>query len=237
MLHILTAMETEDTTSFSSGKIVRLRMDSKNSGRVHVVLDSGLEFFVSLLEGADLKPEQVLSSEQVQRFYSESRFKQARSDAFALLSRRERSRREVQTHLLKKGYAKPTVARVLDCLEAENYLDDDRFCTLWIRSRQRIRPKGAYALRCELKQKGIGDEMIQRHIEQVDEESAAWDAVRSKLKQWAGLDRRRFVARAGGFLQRRGFGSHAVRRTIDRAWHALTGAAYESLDDSTSLDA
>lgn len=229
-------MESEDT-NFSSSKIIRLRMDSKNSGRVHVLLDSGLEFFVSLLEGADLKPEQVLTSEQVQRFYLEDRFKQARSDAFAQLSRRERSRREVQMHLLKKGYAKPTVARVLDCLEAENYLDDNRFCALWIRSRQRTRPKGVYALRCELKQKGIGDEMIQRHIGQVDEESAAWDAVRSKLKRWAGLDRRRFVSRAGGFLQRRGFGSQTVRRTIDRAWHALTGAAYESPDDSASFDA
>lgn len=229
-------MESEDT-NFSSGKIIRLRMDSKNSGRVHVLLDSGLEFFVSLLEGADLKPEQVLTSEQVQRFYLEDRFKQARSDAFAQLSRRERSRREVQMHLLKKGYAKPTVARVLDGLEAENYLDDNRFCALWIRSRQRTRPKGVYALRCELKQKGIGDEMIQRHIGQVDEESAAWDAVRSKLKRWAGPDRRRFVSRAGGFLQRRGFGSQTVRRTIDRAWHALTGAAYESPDDSASFDA
>ncbi len=223
-------MEFKDTTSFSPGKIVRLRMDSTNAGRVHVVLDSGLEFFVSLLEGADLKPEQVLSSEQVQRYYLEDRFKQACSNAFALLSRRERSRREVQTHLLKKGYAKPTVAHVLEYLEAENYLNDDRFCALWIRSRQRTRPKGAYALRCELKQKGIGDEMVQRHIGEVDEESAAWDALQSKLKRWAGLDRRRFVSGAGGFLQRRGFDSQTVRKTIDRAWQAMTGKPPENPD-------
>jgi len=230
-------MEPEDTALFCSGKIVRLRFDSKKAGQAHVLLDSGLEFSVSPLEAASLKSGQVLSSEQVQRFYLEDQFKQARSDAFALLSRRERSRREVQMHLLKKGYAKPTVVRVLEYLEAENYLDDDRFCALWIQSRQKTRPKGVYALRCELKQKGIGDEMIQRHVGQVDEEFAAWDAVRPKLKRWAGLDRRRFVSRAGGFLQRRGFGPHVVRRTIDRAWRALTGTAYESPDDSASFDA
>jgi len=237
VLRILTAMESEDTTSFSSGEIVRLRFDSKNAGQAHVLLDNGLEFSVSPLEAASLKSGQVLSSEQVRRFCLDDRFRQARADALAFLSRRERSRREVQTHLLKKGYAKPTVVQVLKRLDEENYLDDDRFCALWIQCRQRTRPKGVYALRYELKQKGIGDEMIQLHIGQVDEESAAWDAVQSKLKRWAGLDRRRFVSRAGGFLQRRGFGSHVVRRTIDRAWHALTGTAYESPGDSASFDA
>ncbi len=231
------AMEPEDTASFCSGKIVRLRFDSRNAGQAHVLLDSGLEFSVSPLESASLKSGQVLSSEQVQRFCLEDRFRQACADALAFLSRRERSRREVRTHLLKKGYAKPTVVQVLKRLDEENYLDDDRFCAIWIRSRQRTRPKGAYALRYELSQKGIGDEMIQRHIGQVDEESAAWDAVRSKLKRWAGLDRRRFVSSAGGFLQRRGFGSQTVRRTLDRAWNELTGKEFENPDDSASFDA
>jgi SOS response regulatory protein OraA/RecX len=85
-----------------------------------------------------------------------------------LLSVRSRSVAEMRRRLLALGYPAGLVDEVIGRLEALRYLDDHEFATSWVASRDRARPRGAGALRQELRQKGIAEATIRSVLEERD---------------------------------------------------------------------
>lgn len=149
--------------------------------------------------------------------------------AAAFLSVRQRSVEETRRRLKQLGYPPPLCDRVVDRLVELAYLDDDAFARAWVESRDRARPRGAVALRRELKRKGVPDETIRRVLqERADattvastppgggepsgsvEASADEMAARRLLeRRWSALSRepdpRRRRQRAYALLARNGF--------------------------------
>lgn len=80
--------------------------------------------------------------------------KTAKSYCLYLLSRREQSKKELQTKLLKKGFLRAEIDPVLAELAENDWQSDDRFAENYARSRLR-KGYGATAIRYELQKKGI----------------------------------------------------------------------------------
>ncbi len=68
---------------------------------------------------------------------------------------RPRSVQEVRRRLLDAGYRPGLVDGAIERLTALGYLDDAAFARSWLESRDRVRPRGAWALRDELRRKGV----------------------------------------------------------------------------------
>jgi regulatory protein len=75
--------------------------------------------------------------------------------AAALLAARPRTISDTRTRLTTMGFTAPLVETVIGRLVDLGYLDDARFATAWIEARDRSRPRGATALRQELRRKGV----------------------------------------------------------------------------------
>ena len=103
-------------------------------------------------------------------------------------------------------------------LQDERYLNDEEFVRFWLENRERFRPRGQRALRYELRQKGIGDELIDSLLTDLDEDELAWTAVEGKVAQWQNLDEATFKKKVLGFLSRRGFNHEVAHQAFDRAW-------------------
>jgi regulatory protein len=130
----------------------------------------------------------------------------------------------MRRYLDNKGYSSEAVKATIERLQQASYLDDEEFARSWLRDRERFRPRSRQALRYELRQKGIADEVIDAALADLKEDELAWVAVEKKLHQWRNLDEEEFKKKVLGFLGRRGFNYELAREVCERAWGSLYGA-------------
>ena len=96
--------------------------------------------------------------------------------AAAFLAVRPRSIGETTRRLRQLGYPQGLVDEVAARLIEAGYLDDDAFARSWVESRDRARPRGEFALRRELGQKGVSRTVVDEVLGERDEAAAGTDA-------------------------------------------------------------
>lgn len=203
--------------------ITGLVIQQHNKERVNVFLDGEYAFAVSLDAALGLKKGQQLSAGEIAGFKQEGESDLAYQRALRYLGMRPRSEQEMSSYLAEKGYAEEVTAAVLARLRTRGYVDDAAFARFWVDNRTRFRPRGARALRYELRQKGLDNPTIDEALEEQDEDAAAWAAAAAKAGRWADLPREEFDKKLIGFLARRGFSYAICRRMADRAWQEIQG--------------
>ena len=140
--------------------------------------------------------------------------------ALRYVSFRQRSVTEVRRRV-GKDFAQPVVEQVLASLSRYGYLDDADFARRWRDSRERRKPRGAFALRRELRVKGIADDVIDATLEGLDEADSAYRAAERRARQWlerGDMPYATFRRKLWDYLRRRGFGSGVARDTVARLW-------------------
>lgn len=197
--------------------ITALKIQKRSKDRVSVFVNDEYSFAVELFAATDLKKGEELSEARIEQLKLEDKKNRAYISTIRFLGFRPRSRMETKRYLQGKGYSPETVAGTVDRLVQEKYLDDYEFARFWLRNREQFRPRSAYALRCELRQKGIDDDAIEAALVDFDEHASAWAAVESKLQHWHSLCERDFKKKVVGFLNRRGFDYETCASIFDRA--------------------
>ena len=145
----------------------------------------------------------------------------AKSDAYRLLARRPRTRKDVRTRLEQRGHPEEAVRITLNDLSELGYLDDRGFSREWCRQRMESRPLGARGLRRELVQKGVAPSIAEEVIEEIfaieNESLIARRLVRARLKKGNEITSPKDIRRMRGFLVRRGFSPDTVNRALSAA--------------------
>ena len=141
--------------------------------------------------------------------------KQARKLALNWLARREHSRGELYIKLQRKGCDESVAEQVLEQLERERLLSDDRFIESLMQARRR-RGYGPLRIRQELKEKGVAPETIERWL---DVGSRDWieDMKRVRNKKFGGKIPKGYAERAtqARFLQYRGFTFEQIQQVLN----------------------
>jgi regulatory protein len=81
--------------------------------------------------------------------------------AARFLEVRPRAEAEVRRRLRDAGYRSDLVEGAIERLVALGYLDDAAFARAWVESRDRAHPRGARALRDELRRKGVAADVVE----------------------------------------------------------------------------
>ena len=191
--------------------ITRLKFRRRGAA-VEVHINGGAAFCLDALSAARLAVGQTLDADQLAALQEDAAQGRAWRQALAYLGRRDRSRREMEAYLQRKGCPESIRGRIVERLEAENYLNDAAFARKWVESRLRTSPRGRRALGYELRQKGIEARLIAGLLSDVSEEGPAWTAAQSRLRQWRGLDPQTLQSKMRRFLAGRGFSSDTIRR-------------------------
>lgn len=98
--------------------------------------------------------------------------------------------------------------RLLDRFTEVGLVDDEAFARSWVESRQRSRGLARRALAQELRRKGVDDDTARTALDDLDpaqEEAAARDLVRKKLRSMRGVDNATATRRLAGLLARKGY--------------------------------
>jgi len=135
--------------------------------------------------------------------------------ALGYLARREHSRLELMQKLSKKPFsAGVDLPSLCDDLEASNYLSDERFAEMFVRSRV-ARGQGEMKIRYELRQRGVKEYLIDAAVL---EEGADWLllAKEQREKRFGRKIPKDFKERArqSRFLAGRGFSGDIISRVF-----------------------
>jgi regulatory protein len=207
-------------------KITALEPQVTNPERINVFVDGRFLLGVnaSVVFQMGLQPEQELEPVQLEELQSEAGLQQAVDRAYNYLSYRPRSREEVRRYLRRKETPPETIEAALARLDRLDLINDHTFTSFWVESREQFSPRGARALKNELRMKGVEREVVEEMIDDEKDEERALLAGRKKalpLVRIPGMDFATFRARLGSFLQRRGFGYEVSTRTIRALWKEL----------------
>ncbi len=151
--------------------------------------------------------------------------------ALRLLALREHSRVELERKLVEHAADAAELRALLDQLEAQGWLDAQRFAASLVRRRARF---GSARIAQELRSHGLDDALVAqalREREGDDEAARALAALRRRHPQPAADAKQR--ARQQRFLQARGYTAEAVRA----AMKAHRGDADDAPDDDNGDDA
>ena len=131
-----------------------------------------------------------------------------------ILSHREHSEFELRKKLQGRNFLTETVEQVIGELKDNDYLSDDRYTEVYVRSRIE-RGDGPIKIRHELARKGVSGRLIDLHLDHSDD---FWEIVLRNIKV------RKFGAAAPGdykewatqarFLQSRGFTAEQIRKVV-----------------------
>jgi regulatory protein len=196
--------------------ITALRLQTKNKERVNVYLDDAYGLSVQLNVAMTLRRGQELSEGTLAALRKEDGAERAYDRALNFLSYRPRSEREVRAYLAQRDLQDEAIERIVERLKRARLVDDDAFARYWVDNRTQFRPRGAWALRSELRQKGVADGIIEHVLSALDEEASAMQAAQKHLRRFQGLDEEMFRRRLLSFLQRRGFGYQIANQIVDR---------------------
>ena len=213
-----------------SGKVTALRAQERDSQRINVFIDGAFAIGISLntLSRERLYVGQELSAEDFERLERAESVDKALHAALRFLEARPRSLSEIRERLQRKGFAPEAAAAALERLQELGLADDTAFARFWVENRQTYRPRGANALRDELRRKGVSGTVIAQTLDDTelvgDEHSRALELGRATLPKYLGApDYATFARRLGGFLQRRGFGFDVVRPVVEQLWQEREG--------------
>ncbi len=207
-------------------RITALEPQVNNPERINLYVDGhfllGVNAEIVLKMG--LQVEQELLPEQLEQLRSEEAEQQAVDRALNYLSFRPRSREEVRRYLRRKETPPEIIEAALARLDRLDFVNDRTFTEFWIETRGQFNPRGAHALKHELRLKGVEREVVDELVDDEQDEERALRAGRKKamsLVNVPNMDYARFRNRLGPFLQRRGFGYDVTTRTVRALWEEL----------------
>lgn len=204
--------------------ITAIKAQRKNAQRVSIFLDGEFAFGLTRIVAGWLQVGQILDEEKIARLKAEDELEMAYLRAVNFLSYRPRSTAEVRQNLRKYKVPALLIEPTIERLVEKNFLNDLEFAKFWVENRNAFRPRGGRALKIELRQKGISDEIIEEVLEAlVDEESLAYQAGLKRAKKLARYDWQDFRKKLGAFLARRGFSYAVISPLLPRLWDEVKG--------------
>ena len=133
----------------------------------------------------------------------------------------ERSHTEVKEKLYSYGLRKTDVEELLSQLIEENYLNEERYATMFAGGKFRMKQWGRVKIKYELKQKRVSEYCIKKAMKEIDEEdylktldklaSVKWNSVKGE-----GVNHFVKMSKTTDYLVQKGFEMDLVRTAVAR---------------------
>lgn len=145
----------------------------------------------------------------------------AQDTALHFIGYKMRTVQEIRRKLAEKEFAEETIEEVIAFLEKYGYADDREYCRKYIREKLRMKPKSGYALKIELRQRGISSRIIEEVMgeTEMDEAGDAFHWLERKSRgQWPPENEKK-KKQLYDFLLRKGYS------------YDIIGEAFQQMDE------
>jgi len=216
-------------------KITALQVQKRNPNRVNIHLDGEYAFGLARIVAAWLHVGQSLDEEKIAKLQTEDARERAMQQAMLFLSYRARSEKEIRQNLSKHEIPDVVIDETIERLRRNGFADDKQFANAWVENRSTFRPRGRRALALELRQKGIDDSTIESALEDVDEDTLAYEAGQKKARKLKVQEWSEFRKKMSDFLARRGFSYSVIAPIVSRLWNEIHAEGEEKIYDNEEI--
>jgi len=196
-------------------KITSIKQQQKLKDRVSVFVDGKYSFSLSRNELQDqrLYTGQEFTKTRLDELKDLSSLDKVYNRALRFIEYRPRSVKEVVVKLRQLKVEKESVAKVVNKLLSQKFLDDRKFAQLWVEHRRGSSPRGSFLIGRELHVKGIDQKIIDDvlEIKPEDELELAIELAQKKMRTTE--DPQKILA----FLARRGFRYDISKGALEKA--------------------
>ena len=140
-----------------------------------------------------------------------------------MLTGAPKTRAQLAEALRRRGVPDDAAERVLDRLVDVRLIDDGAFADAWVDTRHRGRGLARRALRAELRQRGVDDELVGSAVARIDDDdeaAAAAALVARRLASTRNVAYDARVRRLAGMLARKGYPGGLALRVVRDALRA-----------------
>src|SRR5205085_12703067 len=148
-------------------RITSLEPQANNPERINLYVDGRFLLGVNaaIVFQMGLQLEQELLPDQLEQLRNEEVEQQAVDRALNYLSFRPRSREEVRRYLRRKETPPEVIEAALARLDRLDFVNDRAFASFWIETREQFSPRGAHALKNELRMKGVERDVVDELVD------------------------------------------------------------------------
>lgn len=202
-------------------KIIRIEKTGLNA-KVYFEEDETLSFRCEILLKSGLRKGDIIDGVMIEKLSRENENFLIKESSFNFLSRRMHSIKELETKLKKKKYSLEAIRNVLTELEANKYLDDEKFAGEFIKEKIRAKKIGEQKLKAELLKRGVKTEIIEQALsgnaDKDDIEKNAMIMAEKKMRSLAykNLEKRKLKEKIFAFLLSKGYNFESAKRTADK---------------------
>jgi len=146
-------------------------------------------------------------------------YKEALRQAAALCSRQEQCSSHIREKLIHWNISEEDTLRIIDLLQQEKYLDDQRFATFYTRDKFRLNGWGKVKITVMLRRKGIPESVIHDALNEIDDDSYFSACAKLISEKSATLKEQNLFARKGKLFRhaaQRGFESELIHRILNK---------------------
>lgn len=199
--------------------VTAITPQKRDPSRYNVFLDGVYAFALPMQDILyfKLKEGNAVAEETVAFIRKNLIYIKAQDTALRFIGYKMRTVREIRDKLTEKGFDAETTDAVLAFLEKYGYADDREYARRYIREAMRLRPRGSYALRMELRQRGVAAEIAEEMLAEAetDEEADAFGWLERKSRGTWPLDEKK-QRQLYGFLQRKGYSYDTIGAAFRR---------------------
>jgi regulatory protein len=144
--------------------------------------------------------------------------KEAISKMARLCSRSEQCSPDIRKKLVALGLESIVAEEVIDLLEKENYLNDDRYIKAYVSEKFKLNKWGKVKLRHYLKMKGLPEDKINHGLDQIDSEQyrkVLLKTMKDKAKTIKKKNKFEKMGQVIRFTQGRGFEPELIHRYLN----------------------
>ncbi len=202
-------------------RITKIEYQKKNKERFNIYIDDEYGFSVdisivinySLIKNMELDDaliDSILKSEEKISVYNYG---------ISVLSRYSKSEYELRLKMKNKGFDSRLIDNAVNALKEQRYLDDERYCEMFINDKINISKYGVRKIKEALYYKGIDKEIIEEKIKRISaegEEERAFILGEKKLLIIKETDTRKKAAKLSNYLIGKGFEYDTVNKTVKR---------------------
>lgn len=196
-------------------KITDIKPQVKAPTRCNIYLDNvfycGLELETVMKNR--LKIGQEVEPSFLDEIQSESELIRATEKALALISKSQKTQKQVKDYLLKKGYTESTAERVIQKLLDYKYLSDGDYASQYARSQSKT--KGKKLIGLELRKRGVSQEDISQAVEDLGDQTEVAVKVAQKYLKNKQKDKAN-TFKCYKYLLSKGFDYDVAKTAVER---------------------
>lgn len=215
--------------------ITAITQQKRDPSRYNIFIDGTYAFALPMQDILyfKLKEGQEATEETIAFIRKNLIYIKAQDTALHFLGYKMRTTQEIRQKLTEKGFAEDVIAEVLAFLEKYGYADDREYCRRYIKEALRLKPKSGYALKSELRQRGIAQSIVDEVFAETEIDEAG-DALRWLEKksrgQWVDEKKKKQLF---AFLQRKGYSYDTIREAFRQMEERMGEASSDGDADLT----